>query len=395
MHAPTATRRFSRLSAPSPLDRSDTTATSRQAHRAWRAVLKTVHAPDVPWWRVVRADGTLAAGAEQERRLRQRRSFSRHRSGTRRFLRLITSLYWLHVYCCRRDGERARPPAAGCGRVARRGPGRAVSRAICDRAGVQAPTLYTTSAVRTACLTACCVMGSGRSSPPAARPARPARTMIRSRRSVRAGTCVRFGLENPNFYILIYGRARPGQPCGVVADVERMILATLRSAARQRRLRIAPEQAARQILAASTGVVLTLITDPADEVDLALSDQVRDAILDALATTPRRGASRPVPAPSPRRPSRWPPRSGGPRGAQRWRSEPDARVAAPPQRDAKPPVTTGGPRSPDRRFDAGLPRSRTRSSAVNPVPATITRSCCRTCHGRTDRRFVNIQSRSL
>ena len=40
-------------------------ATSRQAHRAWRAVLKTVHAPDVPWWRVVRADGTLAAGAEQ------------------------------------------------------------------------------------------------------------------------------------------------------------------------------------------------------------------------------------------------------------------------------------------------------------------------------------------
>ena len=120
---------------------------------------------------------------------------------------------------------------------------------------------------------------------------------------------VRFGLENPNFYILIYGRARPGQPCGVVADVERMILATLRSAARQRRLRIAPEQAARQILAASTGVVLTLITDPADEVDLALSDQVRDAILDALATTPRRGASRPVPAPSPRRPSRWPPRS--------------------------------------------------------------------------------------
>jgi methylated-DNA-protein-cysteine methyltransferase related protein len=34
-------------------------------------LLKTVHAPDVPWWRVVRADGTLAAGAEQERRLRQ------------------------------------------------------------------------------------------------------------------------------------------------------------------------------------------------------------------------------------------------------------------------------------------------------------------------------------
>ncbi len=26
--------------------------------------------PDVPWWRVVRADGSLAAGARQARRLR-------------------------------------------------------------------------------------------------------------------------------------------------------------------------------------------------------------------------------------------------------------------------------------------------------------------------------------
>ena len=26
-------------------------------------VLKTVHAADVPWWRVVRADGSLAAGS--------------------------------------------------------------------------------------------------------------------------------------------------------------------------------------------------------------------------------------------------------------------------------------------------------------------------------------------
>ena len=32
-------------------------------------VLKTVHAPDVPWWRVVRADGSLAAGAAQRARL--------------------------------------------------------------------------------------------------------------------------------------------------------------------------------------------------------------------------------------------------------------------------------------------------------------------------------------
>lgn len=33
-------------------------------------VLGHLHAGDVPWWRVVRADGSLAVGAEQERRLR-------------------------------------------------------------------------------------------------------------------------------------------------------------------------------------------------------------------------------------------------------------------------------------------------------------------------------------
>ena len=32
-------------------------------------ILKTVHAPDVPWWRVVRSDGSLAAGEPQRARL--------------------------------------------------------------------------------------------------------------------------------------------------------------------------------------------------------------------------------------------------------------------------------------------------------------------------------------
>jgi methylated-DNA-protein-cysteine methyltransferase related protein len=32
-------------------------------------ILKTVDAPDVPWWRVVRADGSLAVGEKQRARL--------------------------------------------------------------------------------------------------------------------------------------------------------------------------------------------------------------------------------------------------------------------------------------------------------------------------------------
>ena len=164
--------------------------------------------------------------------------------------------------------------------------GEVSTRAVCERAGVQAPTLYHHFGGKQRLLDAVLTHGfaeflaargaSGDDDDPVA--------------AIRAGwdLHVRFGVENPNFYALIYGRARPGEPCGVVADVEAMILEALKAAARRRRLRVPPEHAARQILAASTGVVLTLITQPADETDFALSDQVRDAILDAVAATPRR-----------------------------------------------------------------------------------------------------------
>jgi hypothetical protein len=61
-----------------------------------------------------------------------------------------------------------------------------------------------------------------------------------------------------------------------------MILRALEPAARSGRLRVPPEQAAREILAASTGVVLTLITQPGE--DLSLSDDVRDAVLGRIVT---------------------------------------------------------------------------------------------------------------
>jgi hypothetical protein len=95
---------------------------------------------------------------------------------------------------------------------------------------------------------------------------------------------VRYGLEHPYFYGLVYGRAIPGQPCGVVAEVEAMILRALQPAARAGRLRVAPEQAAREILVASTGVVLTLVTQP--DGDLSLSVEVRDAVLARIITAP-------------------------------------------------------------------------------------------------------------
>jgi AcrR family transcriptional regulator len=154
------------------------------------------------------------------------------------------------------------------------------TRAITDRAGVQAPTLYHHFGSKRGLEDAVVTHGfkqflaereaGGGSSDPLD--------------DLREGwdLHVRYGLEHPYFYALIYGRAIPGQPCGVVAEVEAMILRALQPAARAGRLRVAPEQAAREILAASTGVVLTLITQP--DGDLSLSNEVRDAVLARIVT---------------------------------------------------------------------------------------------------------------
>jgi len=161
------------------------------------------------------------------------------------------------------------------------------TRAITDRAGVQAPTLYHHFGSKQGLLDA--VVTHGFTAFLAERAAgetgdAPADPLD----DIRAGwdLHVRYGLEHPAFYGLIYGRTVPGEPCGVVAEVEAMILAALRPAARQGRLRVPPARAARQLLAASTGVVLALISRPADDRDLSLSREVRDAILERLTTAP-------------------------------------------------------------------------------------------------------------
>lgn len=62
-----------------------------------------------------------------------------------------------------------------------------------------------------------------------------------------------------------------------------MILRTLEPAASRGHLRLPPKEAAAEILAASSGVVLTLITGESPEPDWAMSGRVRDAILGSIA----------------------------------------------------------------------------------------------------------------
>ncbi len=90
---------------------------------------------------------------------------------------------------------------------------------------------------------------------------------------------VRFGLENPRFYALLYGNVERGRPCAITSPALARLTDLLDVAAKVCRLRIAPVDAAAQLLAANVGVTLSLIAQPEDAMDPSLSDRVREAAL--------------------------------------------------------------------------------------------------------------------
>ena len=166
--------------------------------------------------------------------------------------------------------------------------GRVSTREITERAGVRAPTLYHHFGSKQALLDAVVSHGF--------------KEFLSSRRAssdsnnpledVRAGwdSHVAFGLEFPGAYAHIYGNVKPGVPCGVTEDVHAHLLRALQPAASQGRLFVSAAEAATRILAACSGVTLTLIQQPAAERDLGLSERMRESVLasisDAAETSP-------------------------------------------------------------------------------------------------------------
>src|SRR6478672_11216753 len=154
------------------------------------------------------------------------------------------------------------------------------TRAICDAAGVRAPTLYHHFGSKQALLDA--VVSHGfkdflRNRPTESGSGDPLE-------DVRAGwdSHVAFGLEFPGAYAHIYGNVKPGIPCGVTEDVRAHLLEALQPAATQGRLRVSPAEAAARILAACSGVTLALIQQPPAERDLGLSEQMRESLLASI-----------------------------------------------------------------------------------------------------------------
>ncbi|MGW4339725.1 TetR/AcrR family transcriptional regulator [Rhodococcus koreensis] len=171
------------------------------------------------------------------------------------------------------------------------------TRAVCERAGVQAPTLYHHFGNKQGLIDAVLNHGFTQFVAPAHAPGVSDDPLD----DVRAGwdRHVAFGLSNPTFYGLLYGRVEPGTPCSITAPALAMLVELLDAAARAGVLAVPPRDAAAQLLTANVGVTLALITQPEGQVDHSLSDRVREAAIAGVLTHPtgrhRPGSTRPAP----------------------------------------------------------------------------------------------------
>ncbi|WP_410674831.1 TetR/AcrR family transcriptional regulator [Amycolatopsis sp. cmx-4-68] len=167
------------------------------------------------------------------------------------------------------------------------GDGPVSTRAICERAGVQAPTLYHHFGSKQGLLDA--VVNYGFTQYVQA-PSPDGDPVDR----IRAGwdRHVEYGLAHPEFYVLLYGQIEPGVPCNLTSSAEAMLLELFTPLARDGRLRVEAAEAARQFAAANSGVTLSLIAQPEESRDLGMSTQVREAVLAGLlAGRPAEGSS--------------------------------------------------------------------------------------------------------
>lgn len=156
--------------------------------------------------------------------------------------------------------------------------GTVATRAVCERAGVQAPTLYHHFGSKQGLIDA--VLNHGFTQYVAVESSGDPLGDLREGWDQH----VRFGLAHPSFYGLLYGRAEPGKPCAVTAPAHAALRDRFTEAARRGLLKVPADDAAEQVLAANVGVTLTLISQP--EPDFGLSERVREAALAGVLHAP-------------------------------------------------------------------------------------------------------------
>ncbi|MEW2219131.1 hypothetical protein AB0939_07410 [Streptomyces sp. NPDC006990] len=97
---------------------------------------------------------------------------------------------------------------------------------------------------------------------------------------------VDFGVQQPAFYMLMYGTVQPGRRPPAADESHALLVALLRRTAEVGRLRVPVAGATRIIHAATTGVTLTLIGEEPSQRDLTTSARLRDTVIASVTTDP-------------------------------------------------------------------------------------------------------------
>ncbi|MFJ9786701.1 TetR/AcrR family transcriptional regulator [Amycolatopsis sp. NPDC101161] len=95
---------------------------------------------------------------------------------------------------------------------------------------------------------------------------------------------IEFGLSRPEFYVLMYGDARPGRTSPAAREAEAMLRSMVERVAAAGRLRVSVERAARLVHATGMGVVLSLIATRVADRDPELSETARETVLTRILT---------------------------------------------------------------------------------------------------------------
>jgi AcrR family transcriptional regulator len=162
------------------------------------------------------------------------------------------------------------------------GPDAVTTRSVASAAGVQAPTIYRLFGDKNGLLDA--VVQHGFASylagkPPVAADGDPVG-------SLRAGweLHVGFGLANPELFRLMYMALPTPDGRAIAAAGTAVLRARVHRVAEAGRLRVTERRAVDLIHAAGTGVVLTLIDQPADERDDTLADTAWESVCATILT---------------------------------------------------------------------------------------------------------------
>lgn len=155
------------------------------------------------------------------------------------------------------------------------------TRAVCEAAGVGQPVLYRMFGDKDGLLAAV----ADRVWEQYLAPKRAAAVSDDPVRDLRDGwdNHVAFALANPHAYRLVFASSLSSRPAAA-GEAMTLLRGVLERVAAQGRLRLEVGEAARIVMAANSGIALSLILRPGQYPDLSASTQMREATLRAILT---------------------------------------------------------------------------------------------------------------